>query len=262
MVNNAGEEMELSLLEADEKKLEWLGEAFESFISQTQKLRQTHLELKEQVEKINADLEEKNRALEAKINELHETKEYLNNTLESVSSGVVAVDLNGVITIFNAGAENIMRLSREDVIGKGYCDLFGEGDSAVPAIIDTLRNHDCVSNQQRMMKLKDGDEIIISASTAPILNARGAIIGAIETFSDLTEKLELEDQIRQADRLAVIGQMAATVAHEIRNPLGGIEGFALLLEKDLEDDPQLSARARNIIDGARTINSIISSMLE
>ena len=261
-MNEAIEHMEYEASEADRNKLEFLGEAFESFIAQTQKLRQTHLELKEQVEEINADLEQKNQALKAKIDELHETEEYLNNTLESVSSGVVAVDLDGRVTIFNRGAEMIMRRARADVIGKDYCGLFGAGQPMTPAIIDTLRNHKSVLNQQRLMKLEDGTEIVIQASTAPVRDARGAIIGAIETFSDLTEIIELEEQIRRADRLAVIGQMAATVAHEIRNPLGGIEGFALLLEKDVRDDEQLCARARNIIDGTRTINSIISRMLE
>jgi PAS domain S-box-containing protein len=261
-VNEAMEHMGFADREVDDNKLEFLGEAFESFIAQTQKLRQTHLELKEQVEEINADLEEKNRALEAKIDELHETEEYLNNTLESVSSGVVAVDLDGKVTIFNRGAEMIMRTARDDVIGQDYCGLFGGGQPMTPAIMDTLHNHKSVVNRQRLMKLKDGTEIIIQASTAPIRNARGEIIGAIETFSDLTEIVELEEQIRRADRLAVIGEMAATVAHEIRNPLGGIEGFALLLEKDVEDNEQLRDRARNIVDGARTINSIISRMLE
>lgn len=245
-----------------DNSIDILSETFEIFTMQTQKLREAHEELKRQIEEINTALEAKNRALKRKINELHETKGYLNNILEGISSGVIAVDLNGTINIFNRAAEQITHYSRKEVLGKKYRKKFAKGQPATAAIMEALQSHGTVTNQQRKMITKDGVEIIISCSTAPICDADGKVIGAIETFSDLTEVKKLEEQVRRADRLAVLGEMAATVAHEIRNPLGGIEGFALLLEKDLEHDEQLRIMARNIVDGARSLNRIVATLLD
>ncbi|HID31213.1 MAG TPA: hypothetical protein EYP19_14615, partial [Desulfobacterales bacterium] len=79
---------------------------------------------------------------------------------------------------------------------------------------------------------------------------------------DLSELRRLEERLERADRLAVIGQMAATVAHEIRNPLNGIEGFAGLLEREFPEDDPRRRYARNILEGVRALNKTVTDLLQ
>ena len=80
-------------------------------------------------------------------------------------------------------------------------------------------------------------------------------------FNDLTEMKRLEEQVRRMHTLAALGEMAATVAHEIRNPLGGIASFANLLERDLETDDPSRRLVRKITEGVARLNRIVSSLL-
>jgi signal transduction histidine kinase len=83
----------------------------------------------------------------------------------------------------------------------------------------------------------------------------------VEIFSDLTEFRELEERLDRADKLAALGQLAAQVAHEIRNPLNGIEGFASLLLRDLGQGDRRREFARHILAGAQSLNKIVGNML-
>jgi signal transduction histidine kinase len=93
-------------------------------------------------------------------------------------------------------------------------------------------------------------------------DSAGNRVGSVKTFQDLSEIIALREQVRQIDRLAAIGEMAATVAHEIRNPLGGIRGFAAFLAQDIpEDDPR-----RRLVDkievGAKSLDKVVNGLLE
>jgi len=111
------------------------------------------------------------------------------------------------------------------------------------------------------MKVKGGSAIPVRESTSCTRDSRGRITGTVKIFEDLTELRDLEEQARRQDRLAALGQMSATVAHEIRNPLGGIEGFASLLIRDFEPgDPRLRL-VQKIQEGSRSLNRIVSELL-
>jgi len=239
-----------------------LTEAFEHFTQKAAKLRGAYDKLKRHVKAANRRLEETNVELRSKIEELDSTRAYLNNVLESMGSGVIAVDTRGRITTFNAAAEQMTGYARDEVLGRRYGELFPEHDAGPPAILLSLETARPHVIKERPLYRKDGRAVPVGVSSSPLRDANGGAAGALEIFHDLTEVKALEARVRRADRLAALGEMAATVAHEIRNPLGGIEGFAALLERDLVEWPKKREMASQVVQGARSLNRIVTSLLD
>ena len=242
--------------------IEELAEAFEHFTQKAAKLQASYDKLKRHVSAVNSELEETNNVLRHKIDELDATRGYLNNVLESMGSGVIAVDTAGRITTFNAGAEQMTGFRREEVLGRHYTDVLPEREDGRAAILLSLETQAPHVFKERALHRRDGRAICVGVSSSVLSDANGTVSGALEILQDLTEVKRLEERIRCADRLAVLGEMAATVAHEIRNPLGGIEGFAALLERDLADAPSQCEMARHIVQGARALNRIVAGLLD
>jgi signal transduction histidine kinase len=102
----------------------------------------------------------------------------------------------------------------------------------------------------------------VNFSTSLIIDSEANITGAIEVITDISRMRLLEDEISRTKTLATIGELAAVVAHEIRNPLGGMKGFATLLERDLSDNEKSLAIVQRIHDGIRNLERIVSDLLE
>jgi signal transduction histidine kinase len=111
------------------------------------------------------------------------------------------------------------------------------------------------------MKVKGRYSFPVRESTSFTRDGRGQVTGAVKVFEDLSEIRELEEQARRQDRLAALGQMAATVAHEIRNPLGGIEGFASLLARDFDQTDPRSKLVTKVQEGTRSLNRVVNELL-
>jgi len=242
--------------------IEELADAFQRFTQKAAKLQASYNKLKRHVGAVNRELEEKNHTLRHKIEELDATRAYLHNVLESMGSGVIAVDTQGRITTLNAAAEQMTGFQRDDVLGRHYTDVFPERDEGAPAILLSLETRAPHVFKERALHRRDGRAVPVGVSSSPLRDANSAISGALEIFHDLTEVKRLEERVRCADRLVALGEMAATVAHEIRNPLGGIEGFAALLERDLAGQPDQCEMARQIVQGARALNRIVAGLLD
>ncbi len=237
-----------------------LAEILRTFNESTVRLQRAYEALQVRFGELDRELEDKNRELSRKVAEINEIKEYLNSILQSVTDGVIAVNLTGEITAFNSAAERITGLDGKDIIGSSYEDVFetGFGFDVNEAMDESRRRASYVTGD---MKVKGRVAFPIRESTSPTRDARGKITGAVKVFEDLTELRELEEQARRQDRLAALGQMAATVAHEIRNPLGGIEGFASLLSRDFDEDDPRSRLVRKILEGARSLNRVVNELL-
>ena len=107
----------------------------------------------------------------------------------------------------------------------------------------------------------EGRPHVIESSVSPILDTNGCMRGAVEIIEDMTEIKQLRERLHRLDKLAALGEMAASLAHEIRNPLNGIEGFASLLERDLDPDDKRRTFARYIVEGVRALNQTVTDML-
>lgn len=109
---------------------------------------------------------------------------------------------------------------------------------------------------------RDGRTFPVSERDAPISDRNKKRIGTVKVFEDLTEVEALRRRVQQKDRLAALGEMAATVAHEIRNPLGGLKGYAALLARDLDAEDARARLVTKVLEGANQLELVVSDLLE
>ena len=202
-----------------------------------------------------------NTKLKENVGQLDRTTAWLNLVMESVGSGVVAIDREGVVTTCNRAAEDALAGTLPDPIGADWSATFP--DSPLLAVLTGSPG----SSYERQIAGRDGRPRVLAAKAEPLQGPDGVLIGAVEVFDDVTEVRRLQESVERADRLKQLGEMAAGVAHEIRNPLNGIEGFASLLMRDLPADgpsPEDAKRHRfaaHIVEGVRTLNRTVSALL-
>jgi len=236
-------------------------QAFEYFTETTEKLRESYDKLQEKISELDLELERKNRELYVNIREKDSIRNHLENILESMTMGVIVINLDGEVSIYNRAAAEITGFAPEEVIGLPYEYVLGKDMPEESTPLFTLKSAVEKHNKEKTIFTKDSKEIPVEYSTSVVRNLHGEPLGAVEIFSDLREIKHLQEEVQQARTLAALGEMASNVAHEIRNPLGGIGGFAALLERDLGvDDPRRNLVIK-IIDGVARLNRIATNLL-
>lgn len=233
-----------------------------AFVSEmAEKLHQAYQELEIKYNTLNQRLEEANRKLRQSLAEKEKLSSFFDNILESLTSGVLVVDLEGRITLFNKAAEQITGYQAHEVLGKSYLEIIGKNLDRELTALQTLKTKIPHINEEKKVVNRKGTKVPLGFSTAPLLNSEGTLLGVVEVFFDLSQIKRLEEEISRVKTLAALGEMAATVAHEVRNPLGGITGFADLLSKEMADDDSRKHYVRKIIEGVENLNRIVKSLL-
>jgi len=238
-----------------------LAAAFHTFSQSSHRLEQAYRLLLARVHQVDQQLHETNQRLHRKVDELDSLTRYLNDILASMHSGVVGVDAAGRVTSFNRAAGRALGVEAAAALGKPHEEVLANADSSPTPLALSLATGQGAEGVEREVSVGEGKRLCLSSSVAPIRNARGELVGAVEIFRDLTEFRELQERLDRADKLAALGQMAAQVAHEIRNPLNSIEGFATLLLRDLDPGDKRRAFARHVVTGSRSLNKIVTNML-
>ncbi len=232
---------------------------FDSFNTYAQKLETSYKQLQGRVKKIDQEMAYTNGCLNKKVMELDNLTRFLNSILGSMHSGVVAVDNDGRIMTFNNIAEVTLNVTAKDVLGKDIRKALGHIGGFVDLLSESMSKRKKINSMKRMIKVGEGETRHIESSISILKDESGEITGVVEIFHDLSEICELKGRLNNANDLVSVGTMAASIAHEIRNPLNGIEGFACLLERELEGD---SLRLiKHIIKGTKNINKIVTDLL-
>lgn len=240
---------------------EAFADSYVLFNETTRRYMEAYKQLEEQFEHLNVKLEDANKQLRQSLEEKDRVSNYLNNILESMSGGVLVLGMDGKITLFNQAAEEITGRTQDEVVGRPYEEVMGIDGDGEKSALRTLATGESFTNLERELRTADGRALPIGFSTSQARDKDGHVFGTIEAFNDLTEVKRLEAQVQRMHTLAALGEMAATVAHEIRNPLGGIASFANLLERDLDVDDPSRRLVRKITEGVARLNRIVSSLL-
>ena len=210
-------------------EMEMLTQAFAAFSEASAKLEQQYAIIEEEAKKLREEVEDKNLQL-SKLSSL------LESVLNNSNSCVLALDSAGNILVKNPNAESLLS---EIGIEAFAAMLAGHRE---PGIFD---------------QEADGRTFRISVGRLENLEQKGYVY----IIDDVSHIKHLEAERQRDEKLVLMGEMAANIAHEIRNPLGSIELFASLLERDLKGDESGTKLTRSIVKGVRTINSIISNIL-
>jgi PAS domain S-box-containing protein len=152
--------------------------------------------------------------------DLRRAQRFRQDVLDSMSSCLLVVDKQSCVITANRVAERLIGMTEAELVERDVADVFSEKGSRI--VSETLASGLEALREETTMMNKDGEEFPISLSVSALRDDEDHIYGAIAVFMDLTPVKQMEEKIRQLDRLAVLGTFASSVAHEIKNPLTGI----------------------------------------
>ena len=197
--------------------------------------------------------------LEDKISEFERLKEFNENIVESINVGILALDLDDRIESWNAQMEAMYAVSRSEALGQPVQNVFPL------QFIDALegfRNEPGVHHLYKFpLTTRAGEQRTANIAIAPLLSRNFETVGRIILVDDITERVSLETQLSQADKLSSIGLLAAGVAHEINTPLAVISSYAQMLSKQMRGDPRLGPVLEKITQQSFRASEIANGLL-
>src|SRR5829696_845851 len=185
---------------------------------------------------------------------------FFRHVVSSMRNGVIAIRRDGTLALMNNEAYRIFSLNqREDDVGRPFGELFRDLPD-VARVVSSAFELTTLPNRAEL-RLKDTDRVI-GYTLSVVRDDAGTAIGAVLFFKDLTQVEQQEERERLRDRLASLGEMAAGIAHELKNPLAGIEVMAGLLRRQVPDSKDAQSILGDIISEAKLANAIVGDMLE
>ena len=189
---------------------------------------------------------------------LDRMKSYTQYVVESMANGLISLDAKGVVTNINPAAAELMGVSKSKAQGLSFDSLLPENADEIRSV---LWDDNTVLNTEIRYMRPDDSLIPMSLSATQVKDSGGGSLGAVILLNDLREVRELHERARRAEHLASIGRMAATVAHEIRNPLSSIRGLAQYFVANT-DDPEEETYAQTIVAESDRLDTVVSELLD
>jgi signal transduction histidine kinase len=184
---------------------------------------------------------------------------FFRHMVGNMRNGVLAIDREGAVVILNDEARRLFHLPADlPAMGEPYADVLREHPDIVRVLGGAFEMKSLPNRAE--LRLKSTDTVI--GYTLSLIRAdNGDAVGAALFFKDLTHVEQMEERERLRDRLAAVGEMAAVMAHEIKNPLAGIEVLAGLLRRKAPDNPDVQSLVGDIINEAKMANAIVQEVL-
>jgi PAS domain S-box-containing protein len=156
--------------------------------------------------------------------------------VDSSDDVILSKDLNGIITSWNAAATRVFGYSAEEIVGTSILKLIPEHlHSDEQTILENIRNGRRIDHFETVRLTKDGGLLDVSLTISPIKDDQGKIVGASKILRDISGRKRMEQSLLQAEKIAATGRMAATIAHEINNPLEAVVNLLYLLRPMITD---------------------------
>jgi PAS domain S-box-containing protein len=181
---------------------------------------------------------------------------FYKSIIQSINSGLITIDLSGDITFVNKIAGKMLGYEIEELLNRPIKEIFAEDENSRKLFEIMFLPGKRVDEQDIKCIKKDGNSIIIGLTTSPIHDENNKFEGVVLLIRDLTEVIHLRMQIERMERLALLGELSAGIAHEIRNPLAGIKASAQILEDSFGVDDfryQLIERIVKEVDKANLL---------
>ncbi|HWV45490.1 MAG TPA: ATP-binding protein [Nitrospira sp.] len=222
---------------------ELLHAAFRSFDEAAQTLQQSYGALTARVEQMDLELAQSNEALRRQLGDNEAMRMHLDGVLESLSTGVLVTDDCGTISRSNRAAETLLGATDAELRNRRAMDVLAGAGLGV------------CDRPQRI------GQTVVSIGRVPLRNDSGERSGHLILFQDITRIYQLEEQLQRKERLAAMGELIGRIAHEIRNPLGSVELFASMLQRDLAEHSSAKRYAQQISEAVQAMDRLLANLL-
>jgi PAS domain S-box-containing protein len=185
------------------------------------------------------------------VDGLRERTEFLENILQNTLDGIVVVDAQNRIKTWNEGARSIFGYAAPEAIGQPVDLLLG----------DALAQDGPLPRFEAELRKKSGDSVLVEISAAPLKDKKGRPIGRSCLIRDLSDVKAMQQELVRTQSLAVVGELAATVAHEIKNPLAGISGAIQILAEGMPKNDGRREIVGEILDQVRRLDRTVRDLL-
>ena len=185
---------------------------------------------------------------------------FFREIVSSMRNGVLAITIDGAVAVMNQEAYRIFSLPPDpDDIGRQYAEVLRMHADIVRVLAGAFELSHLPNRVE--MRLKSTGRVI-GYTLSHVRDDAGALTGVTLFFKDLTRVEQLEERERLRDRLAALGEMAAAIAHELKNPLAGIEVMAGVLRRQIANSPDAQSILTDIINEAKMANAIVQEVLD
>jgi len=243
--------------EAAEARVRDLAALNEALQDQAMQLEAQAVQLEDQA----TELEEQTSALQDQAGELEKANHTLRGLIDGSPLAIAAVDPEGKVLGWNAAAERMFGWTAEEVLAQSLPnvpdDRLEESAAFRQRLLAGQSFSDLVTTRQR----KDGRRIEVSVSTAPLRDTSDTAVGVIFMYSEVTERRLLEEQLRQAQKMEAVGQLAGGVAHDFNNILAVIMSYGDLMLDELGEDAPMSADVREVTAAAARAAGLTRQLL-
>ena len=198
-------------------------------------------------------------SLEQKAAQIERLKDFSENIVESLNVGVLAVDLDGAVESWNVQLEQLIGISREEAVGRKL-------ETVLPlelvAEIAARATDERVSSLYKFhLRNREGQHLVVNVSIAPLVGKSGERIGRLILVDDVTQRINLEQQLVQTEKLTSLGLLAAGVAHEVNTPLAVISNYIQMLAKQLPSGDPRQQLIEKIVKQTFRASEIVNNLL-
>jgi two-component system, NtrC family, sensor histidine kinase PilS len=200
--------------------------------------------------------------LETRQKDFRDLEAFKDLVFQSVGTGLIALDREQRVTAFNRAAEEITGVVAQQAIGQAWSSLIGAAIPLEPIEAVIAASPRASTRHEAVLRRPDGTSVPVRMTFSALRSGEGERLGLISACEDLSAIRAMESRMRQADRLATVGRMAANIAHEIRNPLASLTGAIEVLTSPLTADDARERLSQIVARESERLNHIIKNFLE